>query len=119
MKKFLSLIFSFIFIIFLYLFTKLNFQCLILKIFKIKCPSCGMTRAFISIFNLDFISAIKYNLLSIPLFIFIVYSFYNIIKDILNKKNTYLNKILNYLSKYYKIIIIILIINTIINNIGL
>lgn len=78
-----------------------------------------MTRAFISIFNLDFISAIKYNLLSISLFIFIVYSFYNIIKDILNKKNTYLNKILNYLSKYYKIIIMILIINTIINNIRL
>ena len=46
--------------------------CPIKNIFGISCPGCGMTRGFIAILKLDFISAIRYNVLSIPLFVGII-----------------------------------------------
>ena len=45
------------------LFNKLNITCVFLKILGIPCPGCGMTRAAISLLKLDFISAIKYNII--------------------------------------------------------
>ena len=81
---------------------------------NIPCPGCGLTRSFISILNLDLISAIKYNILGIPLFITIILLNIYLIKDIIyNKKSTItlINKILT----NYKIIIFLLIISEIIN----
>ena len=81
---------------------------------NIPCPGCGLTRSFISIPNLDLISAIKYNILGIPLFIAIILLNIYLIKDIIyNKKSTItlINKILT----NYKIIIFLLIISEIIN----
>ena len=81
---------------------------------NIPCPGCGLTRSFISILNLDLISAIKYNILGIPLFIAIILLNIYLIKDIIyNKKSTItlINKILT----NYKIIIFLLIISEIIN----
>ena len=83
----------------------------------ISCFGCGMTRGFISILNLDFKTAFKYNVLSIPLFVGIaLYSIYSLI-DILFDKN-YIYIIEKQLSKKYMylVYIVILIIATILNN---
>ena len=74
-----------------------DIKCIFKEIFKIPCISCGMTRAFLSILKFDFIGAIKYNVLSIPIFIFIIlfYSLY-LLKIVFN------NKLINI---YYLIIV--------------
>ncbi len=46
--------------------------CPIKNVFGISCLGCGMSRAFLALIKLDFISAIKYNVLSIPLLIGII-----------------------------------------------
>lgn len=94
---------------------KFNVGCFFLKNFCIRCPGCGLTRAFISIFNLDFISAFKYNVISIPLFVFIFIANVVIIYDVIFNKNMVIS-FLKQFSKYYKFILILLIIVTIINN---
>lgn len=92
-----------------------NFECIFKRIFNIYCPSCGMTRAFIAIIKFDFIKAIDYNILSVPLFLFLIIINLSIIFDIvLNSK--FSNKIIVNLRNYYYIVIISLIISTLVNN---
>lgn len=52
--------------------TKGRSLCILYNVFHVRCMGCGMTRAFISILQLDFIAAFNYNILSIPLFIGVV-----------------------------------------------
>ncbi len=44
----------------------------------IPCPGCGMTRAFLALAEGDFLGALRFNPLSIPLFAFLVISSFNI-----------------------------------------
>ena len=76
-----------------------------------------MTRGFISILSLDFKTAYKYNVLSIPLFVSIALYFIFSLIDIIFDKN-YIYVIEKHLSKKYMylVYIIILIIATILNN---
>ena len=114
MKRLIYVLIIILEIVFCYVMIRFDIPCLIKLITKIPCPACGLTRAFISLFNFKIIDAIKYNFLCIPLFIFLVLVNYYLIKDIiLNKYYTknYIYKIF----KHYKIIIILLIISEIIN----
>ena len=103
----------------LYFLTKISYSslCLIYNFFGIKCFGCGMTRAFISILQLDFISAVNYNILSVPLFFGIVtYCIFLLIDILFDRKLVIAAE--QFLSKKYMYIIYfcILIISAAINN---
>lgn len=102
----------------LYIITKLfNISvCPIKNLFGISCLGCGLTRGFIFILHFDFHSAIKYNILSIPLFLSItLYCIFAII-DFWKDKN-YIEIIEKQLVKRYMFFIyfFILLISTAFN----
>ncbi len=72
--------------------TIIKYKCPFNLFLKIKCPGCGVTRMFLSIFKLDFKSAFSYNsLFFISIVLFILYCIYVFISIILNKKYYKLN----------------------------
>lgn len=111
---------GFVFFVILFILTKIFSVslCPIKNFFGVSCFGCGMTRGFISILNLDFKTAFKYNVLSVPLFISIVLYFICSLIDVIFDKN-YIYVIEKQLSKKYMylVYIIILIAATILNNI--
>ena len=118
-KNFFILI---ILIIFLYTISILPVTCFFKSVTGIYCPACGMTRAFYSIiYNFDLIQAFSYNILSIPLFIFIVSSSFILIYEIITNKFNYIPKLLQLLSNKLVLafIFIFVIISFIVNNIYL
>lgn len=86
--------------------------------FGISCFGCGMTRGFISVLNFDFKSALKYNVLSVPLFICTALYFALAAADIVFGKN-YIYSIEKQLAKKYMfpIYFMILILSAVLNNI--
>lgn len=86
--------------------------------FGISCFGCGMTRGFISVLNFDFKSALKYNVLSVPLFICTALYFALAAADIVFCKN-YIYSIEKQLAKKYMfpIYFMILILSAVLNNI--
>lgn len=114
MKK--KLILLLIVVFFLFFIFHFNYQCPFKYFLHIACPGCGLARSFRAILNLDFYQAFKYNILGIPLFLFIIYSIFIIIKEIIKKQDNYLNNVLLFISKHYIVILFILIINMLINN---
>lgn len=111
-----------ILITFLLILSIIPATCLFKKVTGIYCPACGMTRAFYSIiYNFDLIQAFSYNILSIPLFIFIVSSSFILIYEIITNKFNYIPKLLQLLSNKLVLtfIFIFVIISFIINNIYL
>ena len=112
-----NILILFILIAFLLFVLNIPVTCIFKTVTGISCPSCGMTRAFYSIFKFNFIDAFYLNILSIPLFIFIVLSLVIMIIEIFQNKFEYIPKLLNFFKKYWYIIIILLIISFIWNNI--
>lgn len=94
-----------------------NFKCIFKLLLGISCPGCGLTRGFRSIIKLDFITATKYNILSVPLFIIGILIFTSLILDIIKNDNKTLSLINNFFKNYYIQVIFIVIITMIINNI--
>ena len=90
--------------------------CLIKTVTGIYCPACGMTRAFNHIIHFEFIDAFFQNILSIPLFVFIVVSIIMLLIDIIKNKFDYIPKLLNFFEKYYVFIIILIVTSFIYNN---
>ena len=88
-----------ILLIFLLIIDLIPVTCFFKQVTGISCPSCGMTRAFHSIISFDLISAIKYNILSIPLFIFIMISISIFVYEIITNQFQYIPKLLKVLSK--------------------
>lgn len=93
-------------------------KCLFKLLFDISCSGCGLTRSFRAILNFDFYSAIKYNILGIPLFIIGIVTFISMIIDIIENGNKTIMYIFNFFKKYYIVIVILVIITMIINNIN-
>lgn len=70
----------------------IKYKCPFNLFLNIKCPGCGVTRMFLSVFKLDFKSAFHYNsLFFISIILFIIYLIYVFICIILNKKYYKLN----------------------------
>lgn len=120
MKRIVNILILFSGILFIYIVVSglIPFECLFKKIFDVRCPGCGLTRSFRDIINLNFGSAIKYNILGIPLFIIIFGLSIGLSIDIILNTNETLKYINNFFKKNYIIIIFILIITGIINNIN-
>ena len=95
-----------ILILFLLVINFIPVTCIFKQATGISCPSCGMTRAFYSILSFNFKQAFFYNILSIPLFIFIIFSIIMLIHDSFKNEFNYITKLEKILSN--KIIIIIL-----------
>lgn len=118
-KKFLNIIILFSLILFLVIINFFPVNCLFKQLTGICCPGCGMTRAFNAILHFDFINAFFYNILSLPLFIFLIIFIVNLIIDIIKNRFNFIDKLLRLFEKYYIIIIILIILSFIYNNFNL
>ena len=101
----------------LYVIFNYSIGCFFRNNFSIRCPGCGLTRALVSIINLNFISAFKYNIMSIPLFIIVFLLNVLLLYDIIFNKNKSQYFIVK-LSRYYIFIFILMIVTTVINNVN-
>ena len=116
--KNLLILFSIIIFVSIAISSKIKLVCVFKKYLNINCPGCGLTRAFKSILSFDLITATKYNVLSIPLFICMIIFIFSIIKDIVLNKETTIVFLNNIFKRHYVILLIIIFITKIINNIN-
>ncbi len=78
------------------------------RLLGVPCFGCGLTRAFISILQFDFVSAVRYHVLSIPLFLSIfIYVLIVAFDIVLGKSN--IEKVENFLGKKYMYVIYVFI----------
>lgn len=94
---------------------KIPLECLFQRYFNITCPACGMGRAFFSIQRLELLKAFKYNILSIPLAIFLSVFSIGIVIDIFKNTDTTLKKTEKFFKKYYLVILFLIIVSYIYN----
>ena len=113
-KNFIILV---ILIIFLYTISILPVTCFFKSVTGIYCPACGMTRAFTSILNFNFLDALYFNILSIPLFIFIAYFSLRLIIDLIKNKFVFVPNLLEFFKNYYWIFLVLIFISCFFNNI--
>ena len=120
MKRFVNILLLLFGISFILIVTSgiIKVNCIFKTLFDISCPGCGLTRSFRAIFNLDFYSAFKYNILGIPLFIIGIITSFSLIIDIIRNDDITIRYIFNSFKKYYVLIIVLLVITMIINNIN-
>lgn len=105
-----------ILISFLSLIAIMPVACLFKTVTGISCPACGMTRAFLSILHFDFLDACYQNLLSIPFFLFLIFSIFLLLIDFVRNRFFYIPNLLQFLGKHSLIIILLLIISFVFNN---
>lgn len=115
MKRTKNILILLILILFLLFILNVPVTCIFKSVTGISCPSCGMTRAFFAILKFNFVGAFFLNILSIPLFLFIAISVIIMIIEIFRNKFEYVPKLLNFLSKYWYVFIILLILSFIWN----
>ncbi len=91
--------------------------CIFQTVTGISCPACGMTRAFLALFRLDFLEAIYQNILSIPLFFFLIIGIFMLCKDFIKNEFSFIPKVLTFFEKNWIAILILIFASFIINNI--
>ena len=106
-----------ILITFLLILSIIPATCLFKKVTGIYCPACGMTRAFISILNFNFLDALYFNILSIPLFISIAYFSLRLVIDLIKNEFVFIPNLLEFFKNYYWIFLILIFISCFFNNI--
>jgi len=90
--------------------------CIIKTVTGIYCPACGMTRGFLAILHFNFLEACYQNLLSIPLFLFILFSVFMLGKDFVQNRFSYIPHVLHFFDKYAILILLLLLISFVFNN---
>ena len=96
----------------------IGWDCPFREYLHMNCPGCGMTRAFLSILNLDFLSAIRYNIMAIPLFIILFVSVIFLVVEIMYDKDVYFKEIFKQVYTNVDFIVLTMLITLIINNIA-
>ena len=114
-KKFILLIFLILLVFGVLVVFVFDVDCLFKSIFGIPCPGCGLTRGFRALFRGDIVSAFSYNILTIPIFLFLVIFLVLFVIDTLCNRN-FVSRYLLFVSKYYYILIILVIISFVFNN---
>lgn len=89
-------------------------NCLFKSIFSIPCPGCGLTRGFRSLFEGDIFEAINYNILTIPIFLFLVGLVILFFIDIF-KKTVYMERYLSFFGRHYLILIFMVFVSWVVN----
>ena len=89
-------------IIFLYIIAILPVTCIFKSVTGILCPACGMTRAFWFIMNFNFLQATYFNILSIPLFIFIFYFIIRLIIDLIANTFIFIPNLIAFFKNIYQ-----------------
>lgn len=107
-----------ILISFLSLIAIMPVACIFKTVTGISCSACGMTRAFVAILHFDFLDACYQNLLSIPFFLFLIFSVIMLLKDFIQNRFSYIPHILQFLDQYAFIFIFLLLISFVFNNIN-
>lgn len=113
-KKGIFLIFSILLVFGILVVFIFDVNCVFKSITNIPCPGCGLTRGFRSLFQGNIIKAEGYNILTVPIFIFLMISLLLFLVDVFKKSNK-LDKFLKSISNHYILIIILIIISWIIN----
>ena len=90
-------------------FSKITIPCLFKWIFTIPCPGCGLTRAFRQLFQFHILEAISYNILVLPIFLFLIFLNYYLIQDLIFSTHN-LKKFFSYIysHSYYWIILVVI-----------
>ncbi len=112
--KFILFIFGVLLVFGILVVFVFDINCLFKTIFNIPCPGCGLTRGFRALFKGNFIEAFNYNILTIPIFIFLIICTFLFVFDLIKKTN-FLEKYLSFFTKYYFIIIFLITISFIVN----
>lgn len=89
-------------------------NCIFKSIFSISCPGCGLTRGFRELFSGNIIGAFYYNILTVPIFVFLVLFVILFLIDIFKNKR-YLINYLKFFERHYVFIILLVILSFIIN----
>ena len=115
-KKNKQIIFAFLllFIFGLLVVFVFDIDCVFKSVFNIPCPGCGLTRGFKALFSGHIIKAESYNILTIPIFLFLMLFLILMLKDLITKGDFAL-RYLNRFANHYILIIVIICINWIIN----
>lgn len=115
-KKNKQILFAFLllFIFGLLVVFAFDINCVFKSVFGIPCPGCGLTRGFRALLSGNFIRAESYNILTIPIFLFLLFIVILMAIDLVNRSNS-TERVLKKISDHYVLLIIIVCFNWIIN----